>query len=151
MGVRLGAALLAVTAALGCSACSSFLLNGIGSAGAVTVTVSHSLPQSVHLIPDPADYMSAANRFLVRKVSGFGSRSIGTFAVRGTLYIVSTCKGKGPLAIPGFVTYGGCGNPDNPDVNVSSRTDYTGQRVHFSVHAKPGTKWRLAIGEHVKK
>jgi hypothetical protein len=89
---------------------------------------------------------SGANLFIVPPVSGTGDAQFGTFTASGTVYFEFSCKGKGPLTIVGVLSHI---SPCDGSPTGASVPYHSGERVHLTVQAKPGTTWRLAVGEHV--
>src|SRR3954447_26186584 len=93
---KIAGAVLVVIAGLACSACGSFLLNGVrsGSGTETSMTVVQPL-RMVHQLP------------LTR--IGTGSESLGTFAVHGIVHIRATCVGNGKIKLNLTGSRGGFG------------------------------------------
>ena len=121
-------------AGLGCSACGS----------THAVRHSRSTTNVAHVVP--LALPPAANLIIIPPQRGAGDEQFGTFTASGTVYFEFSCKGKGPLTIVGVLQHiSPCdGSPTGASVPYNK-----GERVHVVVQAKPGTTWRLAVGEHV--
>ncbi len=116
------------------SACSNFLLNGIGgsSGGATTYSVTATLKA----VPD---------RLLVDG-SGTGNTFLGAFQLHGGIYYGISCKGHGRIQVtinsrPDVGTR--CPQPGEGAVTDITRHG----RAQFRVRAPSHVRWRIEIYE----
>jgi hypothetical protein len=128
-------AIFAVLVALACSACGSTHTQPV-------TTIKHAVKKA----PLPLTLPSAANLVIVPTQNGTGNEKLGTFTASGTVYFEFSCKGEGPLTIGGILEHI---SPCDGSPTGASVPYHTGEPVHLAVRAKPGTTWRLAVGEHV--
>ncbi len=133
---------------LACSACGSFLLNGVpsgSSAHAVTVVTVVPPVQVVQRLP------------LSR--SGTGSQSLGTFTVHGIVHIRGTCTGTGKIRVDFTVPHQGgellgghCKGNNTLALNWTSNVGTAGGPVQqIKVHAPAHTKWWVDIVDRQPK
>ncbi len=127
-------AVVAVLAALGCSACAS------------TPAVHQSVSESLVLGHTRFALPPAANRVIVPTQRGAGNQSLGSFTAAGTVYLEFSCTGKGDIAVAGFVDHVGPCDGSPTGAVIPGRE---GERIHLTVHTKPGTTWRFTAGEHM--
>jgi hypothetical protein len=137
MQARSAAAGLAAIAVLCCTGCGS-----THAAQPTTVSTTHV----AKIVRRPLTLPSAASLVIVPPLRGAGNEQFGTFTASGTVYFEFSCKGQGPLTIAGILEHiSPCdGSPTGAAVPY-----HAGERVRVAVRAKPGTTWRLAVGEHV--
>jgi hypothetical protein len=113
-----------LVAALTCSAC------GTGSRATPVPTIT-----------------SAATRPVV-SASGTGSRTIGTYAVRGRLFVTTSCTGSGWLAVESLTPRAneGDGNfcPSRPGTGSLS-SGQGDRRAQIKVHAPAHVHWTLVV------
>lgn len=125
-----------MAAALCCSGCGS------------THAVRQSRP-TTHVAADaPLALPPAANLVILPTQYGAGDERLGTFTAEGSVYVELSCKGKGRLSGLTIVRVVGIGPCDGSPVDVEVPHE-EGKSIQLVVHAKPGTTWRLAVGEHI--
>jgi hypothetical protein len=128
---------LVVIVAVGLSACGSTHAVRQSTTTRTTTTAAHvvqlTLPHEANLVILPPS-------------NGAGNAQFGTFTASGTVYFKFSCKGKGPLTLADVVEHI---SPCDSSPTGASVPYHAGERVHLAVRAKPGTTWRLAVGEHV--
>ncbi len=132
---RLIGAVVALLVALGCSACGTTQHRTVRSK-----TVVVSPPQARFALP------SSATLVIVPPQHGAGDEDFGTFTASGTVSFEFSCKGEGPFTLVRILSHI---SPCDGSPTEASIPYHAGETVHVAVQAKPGTTWRLAVGEHV--
>jgi hypothetical protein len=82
--------------------------------------------------------------------TGTGDTSFGPFTVRGNFMFYAACTGHGSMSVvvPQIERSGGIQCGGDPQGSQISGLTAHGARLH--VHAAPGAKWEIEIGECVK-
>jgi hypothetical protein len=127
--------------------------NGPGH-GEHRVQIKIDAPARVHwtftareTYPKPSIVPAGLQQLPIRR-SGVGPESLGTFAVRGWLYIKATCVGTGKFGVWWNKSGGDrrCLNSKRkPTVKIGSNDPVYVHRETISVHAPAGMKWTVIV------
>jgi hypothetical protein len=140
---KLAAAVLVLIAGFACSACGSFLLNGVPSGGSSSPVMTFQTSVTLRAVP-VVDQLPLSR-------SGRGSKSLGPFRVHGNVRMRATCTGGGNITVGLHERSGGgfaagpvrCKGQERFALDIGSNG--VEGVAHITVKTGPQTNWWIDV------